>query len=184
LAHGYEKLSANFTNHQKTVSAAFREVNTFIKRLRAEVQTSAAPPQTAPPLADDGRVGTLQKRIADIEDSIRQHSILISEVDKRNPPRSDSGLKTSEIASKLAASSNVKEQLKDMLEVIDLLKDEQDTRDAALRAKVEGMNQIFHQNIKKSQRETETVLEPLQNEVNKLKDRDFSAGKEFEYMIK
>lgn len=37
LAHGYEKLSNNFTSHQKTVSAAFREVNTFIERLRGEV---------------------------------------------------------------------------------------------------------------------------------------------------
>ena len=41
LAHGYEKLSANFTGHQKTVSAAFREVNSFIEKLRSEVQTGA-----------------------------------------------------------------------------------------------------------------------------------------------
>lgn len=40
LAHGYDKLIGNFTNHQKTVSAAFREVNTFIEKLRNEVQTS------------------------------------------------------------------------------------------------------------------------------------------------
>ena len=40
LAHGYDKLIGNFTNPQKTVSAAFREVNTFIEKLRNEVQTS------------------------------------------------------------------------------------------------------------------------------------------------
>ena len=30
LAHGYDKLRGNFTGHQKTVAAAFREVNQFI----------------------------------------------------------------------------------------------------------------------------------------------------------
>ena len=38
LAHGYEKLSDNFVGHQKTVSAAFNEVNAYIKQLTDEVQ--------------------------------------------------------------------------------------------------------------------------------------------------
>ena len=41
LAHGYEKLSGNFTNHQKTVSAALREVNLFIEKLKHMVQENA-----------------------------------------------------------------------------------------------------------------------------------------------
>ena len=41
LAHGYEKLTQNFTTHQKTVSAAFREVNNYIEKLRTDVQMGA-----------------------------------------------------------------------------------------------------------------------------------------------
>lgn len=58
------------------------------------------------------------------------------------PPRSSGGeLSAEKIAQRIDLSANVKEQMKDMLEVINLLKDEHDSRNAQIRNKIEGMQQ-------------------------------------------
>ena len=78
----------------------------------------------------------------------------------------------------------MKEQLKDMLEVINLLKDEQDSRSGQMRAKIEGFQQLLQTSIAKQQKDFQFAIDPLKAEVESLKDKDFNAGKEYEYMLK
>ena len=38
--------------------------------------------------------------------------------------------------------------------------------------------------ISKAKRETDLLIEPLQHDINVVRDKEFQVGKEFEYMLK
>ena len=74
--------------------------------------------------------------------------------------------------------------MKDMLQVINMFKDEQDQRDASLRVKIESISQITQQNLSKNLRDTEMMIDPLTTDMKVVKEKEFQVGKEFEYMLK
>ena len=53
-----------------------------------------------------------------------------------------------------------------------------------MRAKIDTINDVAQQSIASAKRDTEMIVEPLLHDIQVLKDKEFSVGKEFEYMLK
>ena len=53
-----------------------------------------------------------------------------------------------------------------------------------MRTKIDTINDVAQQSIASAKRDTEMIVEPLLHDIQVLKDKEFSVGKEFEYMLK
>jgi len=62
-------------------------------------------------------------------------------------------------------TGEIKEQLKDILEVINFFKEEQDIRDEQMRSRIENMNDMTLRSLELGKRETAMQLEPMQHDV-------------------
>ena len=68
--------------------------------------------------------------------------------------------------------------------MINHFKEEQDMRDAQIRAKIDVVSKQMDSSLIKARRETDQLIEPLQHDLSVVRDKEFQVGKEFEYMLK